>query len=54
MLFRLRHPAVIGGHDQERKINRANTRDHVAHEIFVAGNIDNAGMNFVAVRRGQI
>ena len=54
MLFGLRHPAVIGRNDKQREINRADARDHAADEIFVAGHIDNACVNFVAVGGGQI
>src|SRR5205814_7542923 len=54
VLFRLRHPAVVGSNGQEREINRANAGDHVAHEIFVAGDINDACVNFVAVWRGYI
>ena len=42
MLFRLRHPAVIRRDDKQREIDRAYARDHVLHEIFVTGHIDDA------------
>ena len=45
MLLALRHPAVIGGDNEERQIDRADASNHVAHEILVPGNVDNSGMN---------
>ena len=54
MLFRLGHPAVVGGDNEERQINRPDARDHVAHKILVAGNIDDACVNRLAIRRGEI
>ena len=42
MLLRLRHPAVIRRHDEEREVDRAQTCDHVADEILVPGDIDQA------------
>ena len=42
MFLRLRHPAVVGGHDEQREIDRAQSGDHVANEIFVSGHIDHA------------
>ncbi len=40
MLFRLRHPAIVGRDDQQRQINRAHARDHILHEIFVARHVN--------------
>ena len=40
MLFRLRHPTVVGRNDKEGEVDRADTGDHVLHEIFVARDID--------------
>ena len=54
MLFRLRHPAVIGRNNKKREINRADTRDHVSDEIFVTWNINDACVNRLAVHGGQI
>ena len=54
MFFRLRHPAVVCRDDQQRKIDRADTGEHVAHEIFVTRNIDNSDVEFLAVRAGEI
>ena len=54
MLFRLPHPAVISRDDKEREINRADARDHVPDEILMAGNVDDACVNRLAIRRGQI
>ena len=42
MLLGLWHPAVVRGDDEQRQINRADARHHVFHEIFVAGNVDDA------------
>src|SRR6266702_4006776 len=50
MFFRLRHPAVVCRDDQQREIDRADTGEHVAHEIFVTRNIDNSDVEFLAVR----
>src|SRR5206468_9961872 len=54
MFFRLRHPAVVYRDDQQREIDRADTGEHVAHEIFVTRNIDNSDVEFLAVRAGEI
>jgi len=54
MLFRLPHPAVVGRNNEKREINRADARDHVPDEILVAGNVDDACVNRLAIRRGQI
>src|SRR5215472_6732264 len=50
MFFALRHPTVICGNDKKRQINRANSCDHVAHEILVSWNINNARLNSAEVR----
>ena len=42
MFLRLRHPAVVRRDDKESKIDRADARDHVAHKIFVPGNVNHA------------
>ena len=44
MLFSLWHPAVVRRHNEKRQINRADARDHVFYEIFVAGHIHDAEM----------
>ena len=54
MLFGLRHPTVVGCNNQEREIDRSNSGDHVADEIFVSWNIDNAAVKFFAVGSGEI
>src|SRR5512147_1534024 len=54
MLFTLRHPAVICSDDKECQIDGANSSDHVAHEIFMARDINDACLNSVAVWRGCI
>ncbi len=40
VLLRLRHPAVVGRDNEQRQIDRTDAGDHVFHEIFVTGNID--------------
>ena len=42
VLFGLRHPAVLGGHDEQCKIHRADAGDHVFDEILMARHIDDA------------
>ena len=42
MLLGLRHPAVVGGHDEQREVDRADARDHIFHEVFVARYIHDA------------
>ena len=42
MFFRLGHPAVVGRHHEQGEVNGADAGDHVLHEVFVAGNIDDA------------
>ena len=32
--------AVISGNDEDRIVNAANAREHIAHEAFVSGHID--------------
>ncbi|MDA1118323.1 MAG: hypothetical protein O2979_10050 [Proteobacteria bacterium] len=40
MLARLRHRAVVGRHHQQREVDAAHARRHVAHEALVARNVD--------------
>src|SRR5438067_12463617 len=54
MLFGLRHPTVVGCNNQEREIDRSDSGDHVADEIFVSWNIDNPDVNLFALRSGEI
>src|SRR5205807_3100505 len=54
VFFSLWHPAVVHGDHEQREIDRANPRDHIAHEIFVTWNIDNPEMKFLATRAGEI
>ena len=42
VLVRLRHGAVIGGHQQQRVIDTAGAGDHGVHQAFVAGHVDEA------------
>ena len=39
VLFGLRHPAIIGCDDQQGQVHRSHARDHVFHEVLVAGHI---------------
>ena len=52
MLDGLGHDAVVGGDDEHDKIDAANAREHVAHEAFVAGHVDEA--NLGGVGRGPV
>ena len=54
MLLGLWHPAVVGSDCQEREINRANARNHVSDEIFVTWDIDDAGVEFLALEPDEI
>jgi hypothetical protein len=54
VLFGLLHPSVIGGDDKECEVDRADACDHVANEILMAWNINDACVNLFASRRGQI
>src|ERR1700694_1849568 len=54
MLFGLRHPTIVRGNDKEHDVNRAETGDHIANEIFVTRDIDNSGMDLLAVRSVEI
>ena len=40
----LRHNALVGGNNQQRRINTAHTREHIFDEAFVTGDIDNADL----------
>ena len=40
MFHRLWHRAIIGRHHQQREIDCRHTRNHVADESFMAGNVD--------------
>ena len=50
VLVRLRHGAVIGGHQQQRVIDAAGAGDHGVHQAFVAGHVDEAD----APARGRV
>src|SRR5207302_1413036 len=54
MLFRLRHPSVVGGNNEKREINRANAGDHVANEIFMTRHINNADVKCFSARSSEI
>jgi hypothetical protein len=51
VFFGLGHPAVVGRHHQQGQIDRADARDHVLHEILVAGNVDDAAGETVGTAR---
>ncbi len=51
VLARLRHHSFIGRHHQQCEIDPGSTRQHVAHERFVAGHVDHA--QHAAVRHGE-
>ena len=42
MLLGLRHPAIVGGDDQQREIDGADAGDHVLDEVLVARHVDDA------------
>ena len=42
VLLGLRHPAVIGSHNEQREVDCAYAGDHVFDEILMARYIDNA------------
>ena len=42
MFTRLRHDGIVGGHDEDGKIDARGAGEHVLDEAFVAGHIDNA------------
>src|SRR5882757_585525 len=50
MLFRLLHPTVVGGNNQKREIDRADTCNHVSNKIFVTGDIDDSNLEPLLVR----
>jgi len=51
VLARLRHHAFVGGDDEEREVDAADTGEHVLDEALVAGDVDDA--HFVAARQPQ-
>ena len=42
VLVRLRHDAVVGGHDEDHHVDAVRAGDHVADEIHVAGHVHDA------------
>jgi hypothetical protein len=42
VLARLRHDAVVGGHQQQRVVDAAGAGEHGVHEPLVAGDVDEA------------
>ena len=40
VLARLRHRAVVGGHQQQRVVDAGGAGDHGVHQAFVAGHVD--------------
>ena len=52
MLSRLRHRALVRRHDQEQQIDTRGPGQHVLHEVFVAGHVDDADLQSIAERQG--
>ena len=42
VLARLRHRAVVGGDDEQHRVDAGGAGEHVAHQPLVAGNVDEA------------
>ena len=53
MLFRLRHPPIVSGDDQQGEVDRADAGDHVLDEVFVARNVDDPETKRGRRRRGR-
>src|SRR5215469_10058385 len=53
MFSRLRFDTFVGGNDEQNQIDSTDPREHVADEALVAGNVDEAETQAVAVRPGQ-
>jgi len=53
MLFRLRHPAVIGCDDEEGQIHRSYARDHVFHEVLMARDVHDSEHERRGIWRGR-
>jgi hypothetical protein len=53
MLARLRHRALVRRHDQEQQIDTRGPGQHVLHEVFVAGHVDDADLQSIAQRQGR-
>src|SRR5262245_33425134 len=47
VLDRLRHNAIVCGHDEQRVVNAANTGEHVAYEALMSRHIDEADQSAV-------
>ena len=43
VLARLRHHRLVGGDDQQRRVDAVRAGQHVAHEALVAGDVDEGG-----------
>ena len=54
MLFSLRHPAIVSSNDQQREIDRADSRNHVSNKIFVTRYIDDSNVEPLLVGPGNI
>src|SRR5262249_31694319 len=54
MLASLRLDGFIGGNHQQHPIHAAYPSEHVSHNTFAAGDIDEAQAQLFAVRRGQL
>ena len=53
MLAGLGHDAIVGGDDQQGEIEAGGPGDHVAHEAFVSGDIDEAELQRPGVEVGE-
>jgi hypothetical protein len=42
VLLRLRFPALVGGHDEQARLDGADTGEHVAEEARMPGHVDEA------------
>ncbi len=42
VLARLRHHAIVGGHQQQREVDAGGAGQHRVHQAFVAGHVDEA------------
>src|SRR5258706_13606721 len=52
MLLGLRHPSVIGSYHKERQVDRADPGDHIFHEVFVAGHVNDSKLKRETSGRG--
>ncbi len=53
MLLGLRHDPFIGRDHEQRDVDAGRSREHVAHESLVAGDVHDARLDRVAQRQGR-